>query len=46
MGDRERPAFVAAVLLVGIVEGLEKDFLLMRAVLVGLRLGQIRESLL
>src|SRR6185295_10380865 len=43
VSDRERPAFVAAVFLVGVVESLEKDFLLVRAVLVGLGLWQFRD---
>jgi hypothetical protein len=30
MRDRKAPALVAAVLLVGVVERLQKDFLLMR----------------
>src|SRR6185436_18639894 len=43
VSDRERPAFVPAVFLVGVVESLEKDFLLVRAVLVGLGLWQFRD---
>jgi hypothetical protein len=45
MRDCKGPALVAAVLLIRAVERSEKDFLLMAAVLVGLRFGQIRDGL-
>src|SRR5712671_3649030 len=42
VGNGEGAAFVAFVFLICIVEGLEKSLLLMRVVLVGLGLGQVR----
>src|SRR5258705_2055300 len=42
MRDRERAVLVAAVFVVGVVERLEEGFLLVRAVLIRLGLGQVR----